>query len=862
MSSSIKNGGMPATGNGATVIPLGPRRMAELDRLSPRHEAMEYVKKKLAWTNGISIIAQVVGEERLGEIVQERKPEDIRRITDAIYEIAHYLNSPDTQFASTLVKVLFVRETLEALYSAPVFKAEQISHGIYALCEHGGGEFASAVGLFLEAAISNIRREILWRPMIDQLVNLDALSAGAYFVDGSFDKYLQRWDESVALLERARDTYGLDHYARIVSGKQQAHVVEGSAFCTTADGTIRAPAYVNDLPTRDQNLESIKISIMHECGHHRWKSFMVNLHPDALRLDIIGAKFVRETKCGESGTKAFIITVKDGEGKETAHKVKSYVDLMKLVKYPKLLKALHNWADDKRVDALNMMNYEGIAEQYRENNDFLLTLRKELKGGGLATMLEALLQKTVCGKTHGELPESLKPAMEGLVEDLAQMEIREDTDGTDSLNVALRWYARLEPELDELASRVKVIDGDIEDELAKMMPKEFGNSEPVQDGDVGLANEQPGQIVISSKKGRKRGAGRGVDPFSFLDLPGGKPGSCEDGDGEPGGEGDGVPAPGKPGNGGRDEDKPGRPKNGDGEDLGDGAAGGKRLLRYDEWTGKGYRPGSKPVLEQARVGGRLIAAPAHLRNRVKTMFGKYVPKTGELVRGTTSGYPDPVLVDQYVENMEAGRVEEPKYFSNIVNERSNVVISVNVDISGSMFSDAGNGRTKLDVAIEGAAVISSAAHMLRYPIEINVFTGSETVEFTVLQATDKGILLPEVGTGATPMAGAVRHATMRTVKLRDRNHKRFAYQFWLTDGEPNCSGGDINAVADTGRAIEEARGKRIHTYGIVIASPQEKEHMEQAYSGIFGGGRYVVIDSAGQILKHLLRFMQRVVYFR
>jgi nitric oxide reductase activation protein len=149
--------------------------------------------------------------------------------------------------------------------------------------------------------------------------------------------------------------------------------------------------------------------------------------------------------------------------------------------------------------------------------------------------------------------------------------------------------------------------------------------------------------------------------------------------------------------------------------------------------------------------------------------------------------------------------------------------------------------------------------MLRYPTEVSGFGGGEKVEYYLMPADKNGIRIPLKHDGsATPMAGAVRHCTYRTLQLKKGRHKRFAYQFWLCDAQPNSSGEGIDAVVDTAKAVQEAKARGIRQFGIIIAGEKEKEQMEEAYRKIFGGGWYVVVTTAEAMMNPLLKFMQRV----
>jgi hypothetical protein len=807
--------------------------MAPPDREPLKKEIIEYARNKLRTKDGKFLIEESLGAARLEELAETRDYEDLKKITDAVYESVYWLSKGG--FHSNVEKLL-EKKTLDKLYSSLPYKSHQLSSGLGELCERGA-EFSAVVQSFFGAVMSNLDSRILWKPMVDELMKLDGSSATLYFMDDDYPKYLQKWDERVALLDEAIDEYGLRVYIKLRSGGKGVELQEGQNFCTTSDGAIYAPAYMNIYDTRRMNLNSIRRGVEHECGHHRWKTFRINLNPSALHLDIIGARLVGE-KNDAGGRKCFIV-----ECKENTVEVKRYGDLKKVVKYPKLLAFLHNVADDKRVDTLNMLSMPGIADDYQRELETLLAKRPQLKGGGLGDVLEALLQQTVVGRTNGEVPEKLKEKMGKIASDLAAMEIHEDTDGTDSMNVAFRWYVDLEPELDALAARV-VDEKDLEKQLDDALPESFSGSETsIDDNPVELRNDQAGPIVLSRKKRPKGPRTLGIDPLAFLNLPPGE-GGPESGEGEPGEELPGQKP--KQGEGSAD------PKTAGGEDE-----SGSRIPGYDEWTGTGYRKGTKHVVEHFDEG-RHVSAPHYLREKAKRMFKRYVPKTGELERGLDSGEPDPEMHERYLEEVDAGHFPEPNYHADVVHRRSNAVTTFHLDMSQSMDEKAGD-RVKLEVGIEAAALLMSTCHMLRYPSEAGGFCGGEKVEYHIMPSDEDGITISLTRDGgATPMAGAVRHATKRTLALKAKHHKRYAYQFWLCDAEPNCSGDGIDAVVDTAKAVEEARAKGIKLFGIIIADEKKKAELEEQYAKVFGGGWYVVVTTAERMLDPLLAFMKRV----
>lgn len=789
---SLKGKNVASKGPHTNAIGFPTNKMLDPDR-DMEKEIIAAIK------TACPIIARKLGEEKLNGIIKKRDYDDAKRITENLNSALVSLMENNQIY---VLEQLIDQKVLEKFYESPTFKSEQLARVIERLADRH--DFGYVLEKVVKTIIDNIHLNVLWQSLVDDLCRMDPIEATAYFLKNEVATYINKCDERIALFDEIRGRYGND-YIRIMSGGGAGTLCEGNSFLTTSNGVIYAPPYNATFDTKEENLDDYWISITHECGHHRWKTFRINLNPHVLHLSIIGAEYIGEQE-GTYGKRTFL--VKDKEGK--IHEIKGYSDLMNVVKYPKLLEFLHNVADDKRIDALNMMDLPGLTEKYQENIDYLLMKRPKLSDEGLGVVLEGLLQVTVAGKTNSQPSEKIAKRLEKFQEILADMEIHQETDGTDSLNVALGWYVQLEPDLDELAKRVKIVD----DELTKLLPKSFTGSETsIENNDNEIVNQDAGPIIISRKKGKRpRGprGGYGINPISFLNK--------------------------------EDEKKEG------------GA--------YQEWTGNGYRNGSKVVIEKQVIHGEEISPPVHLVKKIERMFRKYVPKEGVLVRGLDSGEIDSELLEEYLSKVDAGQFPEPNYYCDVVYERSNAVFVTILDVSLSMSEKVGE-KLKLTIASEGAAIITAAANLLKYPNETYAFTGDEIVEFFILPTSKYSITVQTEGIGnATPMAGAVRHATARTLELKKKHGKRFAYQFYICDGEPNSSGNGIDSVADTGKAIKEANAQNIYTFGIVIADEEKKQKLEDDYEKIFGPRKYVVTTDVEQIPDLLLGFLKRIIYNR
>lgn len=695
-------------------------------------------------------------------------------------------------------------------------------------------EFQSdtACELFLAKFIPNMGKHIYWKPFVDKLNEYDEESiVAALMFEGDFETYLRQWDKSVVMAEEAICRFGFLALPNLELGRAMSvEIGNDSTFSTTTTGKVTIAPYVATHDSKEENMREYHVSFWHEIGHHKWKTFQINMDPRVFDYDSFGVKYVSHRKEKDD----VVITVeKDGEQKE----IRRFEDIVKLVKYPKLLHFLDNVYDDGRVDANNMEYCTGLADEYREDADYLLSRRPKLEimkddpNSQLAVLLEAILQYACSGRLRSDIPPEIADKFARAKEAGDSVEHGPHTDGTSSMNAAIKVHNLLMQDFDDLAKQLENM----------QMPESFRGSKTEVGG-----NNPPKITVAPPKKGRGR---RGMSPFDFLN---GKENGEQGENGEPGKD------TGKPGKGGKsheiDTDK--EPKEGRGapkeksgeEDAKDEAAGWKeekqdgqdeRLAHYDGWDGECYVRNEHAIFERRAEGEVITGDPAEAA-RIRKTFQKYAPRIGVLERGLDEGEIDPELLQDYISGVSSGRLGERSFYQRVVYEERDVATAELIDLSGST-----SGIRK--EILSACSVISTASEALGDPNIVAGFTGGEGSEefITMKEASEKEIKNSNQ-CGGTPMGGPLRHMCHK-MSQSGIKHKGFKQIFLITDGAANVGKAPLE---DAAKAVEEAWSKhRIKVFGIGITYGRDsefgemgRERMEEYFDKIFGVGNYLVVS--------------------
>jgi len=780
-------------------------------------------------------MAKVLTERDVEEIDQAKPT--IKDLEETLNYVNHALNYLNGKKFNKSIGDILKRENVLKLLTQPAWKSLQLFRSLEYL------ETDASCHLFSDEFFRHIEKKIYWRPFLDELSQYDEDSIiSVLLFDDDLTEYIKKWDDSVVLAEEAIVKFGLEDLVKFASGSQLTVVVgDSDGFSTTITGKVYIPPFVDSFPDKKGNMRNYIVSSYHEIGHHRWKSFTVNMHADALDYDSLDAEFVEIEKGPNKAVVVRVHTVykRDDEERvmaveqEEEVKVRSYGDLLELVKYPALLQFIHNVLDDRRIDRSNMEYFTGIAEEYQEDIDFLLEKRPDVGDQKFRDILEGMLQYAIAGKMKNEVPEKLRPLFEEVKKIVDAMELGMETDGTTSMNAALKVYRLLEPELDKIAARVKLIDE---------IPEDYRPNQPMNG-----ENENTPILVVKKPTKKKRGE-PGIDPMGFLDLPIER----ESGQGEGGGSGNRSRRPGESKEDSQDDKESKQGKDGEDEDrLGEkpkGKEDEEEYHAYDEFTGEKYSKGTQLVKEKVVTDTAQVVVPDYLVKTVVSTFRRYAPKDGVMIRGVESGDIDPELAQDYLRNLEMGIVEEPLFHSDVIHERRSVATLVLLDVSGSMHGE------KLDVTLQSGALIGQAAHVLNDPFLVLGVSGGEPADvFIMKDVEDQHIRIAPEGGGATPLAAGIRHSTAKILTIPNKKLR----QMWVvTDADPNVG---RSPVEDTKKAVEEGRAKGLKIFGIVIADPREKQQNEETFIKIFGAGNYLVTTFLDYIPRFLLSQYKRFV---
>ncbi len=670
----------------------------------------------------------------------------------------------------------------------------------------------AACQLFLEKYVPLMNKTIYWRPLIDKLCEYDDVSITAELMFGDdFENYVQQWDKSVVMAEEAIYKFGFTQLPSLLTGRAMPTIIDSEqGFATTSTGVIFIPPFENSYDDKEQNLTSYNVSFTHEVGHHMWKSFQINLSPEIFDYESFGMRYIRHF---EKDGKVTVVIEKQGEQKD----ITCFEDLTHLVKYPMLLLFLHNVLDDSRVDANNVLYFKGLAPDYRKDIEYLFGKRPQLQNPDLTTLLEAILQYAITGKLRNEIPSALKGTFEKAKKIMNSVEYGPETDGTSAMNAAIKLYRMLEQDLENMV--IQLSEQDLPNSMHRSKTK------------IGGKDQQPKVTVQKPQRGRRGKAG--INPLQLINN----------------GEGEGTE--GKTGNqsnsSGKDKKQGGKQgndnENKDGTEHGTGnKEEGKTKDKkdsqyfYDGWDGEKYIAGEHVVVE-TRADGQVVSPPPAEVERLKSIFRRYAPKQGVLVRGLEEGEIDPELLQDYTNELRCGRLPERKFYSEVVYEERDVATGVLIDLSGSTM----HVREEI---LRAAGTLGVASDTLGDPLIVGGFTMDEkdAEEFIVMKdAFDKEILYSNRG-GATPIGGPMRHMHHK-MDAPGIRYKGFKQLFVITDGEANVG---KNPIEDAAKAVDEAWKKhRIKTFALgIIQDEKERANMESYLDKIFGIGNYLILTTA------------------
>ncbi|MFA5049530.1 MAG: hypothetical protein WC501_00830 [Candidatus Micrarchaeia archaeon] len=858
------------------IVPFKP--------VKPKNDPLleEFDKVRLCMDAAVSRFGELIFEAK-----EEEKKKEMKENFPVLKKLINSLLSGDKESQDRLL--FFAHCMVELNSSGHYISRDYLIENALTILSHSAwkvsqlqyclSEFQSDITsyFFMTYFLPKIGERVYWNTFVSELNNYEEDYVYKCLAEDLLAEYLIHFNETVMLAEEAVYKYGLVRYPQLIFGKDMPiEIGKEDSFHTNSSGKIVIPPYVNTFQSKEENSLVYLILFHHEMGHHLFRTFDVNLDPRIFDYQAFRVRYLRHT----THKGQLEITV-EREGTEI--KVNSFAKLLYLVKYPILLHFLHNIVDDGRIDANNIERFSGIAEDYRQIVEKHFEKRCKLEHSDLGTFLEAMLQYAIVGKTRNEVPAGLKAKFNKARKIMNEMDFGPETDGTDSMNVAIKLYNLVLEDFEQLVKNLS----------ERELPESMMNSST----DSGKAPN----LIMKDPPCKKQKRRPGVNPFDLINN-----------DSEPGdNNGEDVPLeptsePNKKknpenssGEEGEEENKPGKksdkkpeenddePKaeNGSGEEgekekkpekTGDNNPAGANpygnlktgeqgdanrndrntptIFYYDGWDG------FKQVFEEHRVeqlhaDGKLLTYDPAEEEKIRRTFRKYAPKTGVLVRGTEDGDIDPELLSQYFLDLRAGKLEDMNFYQRVLYEQRDVATMVLVDLSGSALI------VKPQI-LDSCAVLGVASDTLHDPLLIAGFSGDLGDEkFIVMKGIHEKDITSSEYSSNTPLGGPLRHCSYLMGNVYELKCKGFKQLFVITDGAANVG---KNPVEDAKKAVEEAWKKyriNVMAFGILNQDgPVSYSEMEKYLESVFGAGNYFIITDKDVDNKFLHHYFER--YYR
>jgi nitric oxide reductase NorD protein len=578
---------------------------------------------------------------------------------------------------------------------------------------------------------------------------------------------------------------------------------------------------------------------------------------------------------------------------------------------PALGADLWNIAEGGRVDAFLRRAYPGLRGDLDLVTGYTLFLRPslgltdsaELAGAVSAgrhipstveQVVELLLQLSMAGRTKEPIPPALEPLLYELGSRLQRVQ-RPDASAIDSLRAAYECGVVL---LQRLTGPMELA---AVPESASAVP----SANPLGQAGAPLAQEASGDYRAiepphyRGRQGVRKGPSAAV-PMSTAHAipPAATPSSSPSARSmpppaaaEPAGEG--APTTGSGGN-----DLEGAHDTGLSDAVGvvDQTArtvGGAGVFVYPEWdeTIQDYRSGwctiHERVMATAPPGGGTAASGEWFvdqaltvyrgqRLRLRNMFERLRPDRFKKLKRQETG--EEIDLDAAIEaaiERRIGRTPSDKLYLRRDRRERDVAVALLVDVSGStgqqvahasgpsgppgMLPPGSSGRSIIQVEKESVLLLAEAVEAVGDALAIYAYSGDGRgrVDFYLVKEFDEhysrrvGERIGAMTALAQNRDGAaIRHATRKLLQREAATR----LLLWLSDGRPFDGGYEgEHALADTKRALVEARRGRVRTFCITI-----DQRGEDYQAALFAPGRYAVIDDVRQLPERLSRIYQRV----
>lgn len=232
-------------------------------------------------------------------------------------------------------------------------------------------------------------------------------------------------------------------------------------------------------------------------------------------------------------------------------------------------------------------------------------------------------------------------------------------------------------------------------------------------------------------------------------------------------------------------------------------------------------------------------------------------------RGQPQG--DHLVLDQMIRlaiDLRTGHSGDERVYAANLKTRRDLGVQILLDTSSSTLEKSSDGTTVFDLQARAAWKLCRAFALLGDRVAMHGFNswGRTLVRFQTLKSFDEppGAYLEErlrhlAVAGYTRCGAAIRHATEQIDKHAGTPYKLLVL---ISDGYPydDQYEGEY-AVADTRKAIEEARARGVACVCISVGSDAETQRLERVY----GATNYLSINRAEQMPARLRRLMESAI---
>ncbi len=683
--------------------------------------------------------------------------------------------------------------------------------------------------------------------------------------------------------------------------------IDGDTFCTDNE-SITVPSLVKKWPTKEENAEDYKLTIIHECGHVARKSFeisvfeaelhklgyrirnphLLNEKSEYVEVETLDGKPVLDT----GGEERRLKLVKGG--KDVPRKFKTAKDLWELFKEPELAFKINNMIDDRRIDDLQKAEYVGFKEKYTTNNQrHLITRPVPTDDNNPSHVLEAFLQLVIVPIDLGEVDgrrenaraelKRLIPERDGLLAPLKPIdeEIKKANSERDigrareltkrrnelykrrplkertAFSNANARIAGLEREILEMG---KLIERQI---AVRKMHKALELAELAKRGMVGGDGTNSFNATVDvalrfKEMFKDQDYSKDVQQFDNhlfkenLDGLGNsklkvRPKKKEKEGGDGGGNGGKKSSKGGQGGGGSGA----QPKD-DADETGGHLSGGSKMQhKYREWDqnadgGKGtYRKDWATVMEVEAEEGEILP-PHPVTSQVVEIFRRLVPKKRRKKRGLEDGRDvDPMLYVDYLVKRRAGLNPQPKFWSENLRIKRSVAALMLVDASGSTICTKPADLSVFEIELQAMHTLGAALGEIGDIFAVWAF---DSIGKDMVNMYKIKGWNEQIGNKTKCGGNCTRMGTAirHATELLLKREERTKLLFVLSDGFPD-DGDNYQgkyAMEDTRKAVDEAVARGVVAFCIAVRMEPNEIYL---LGKVFGEGRVLLISDVGQL---------------